>query len=204
MELLIIVVLIGLIPATIAQRKGKSFVGWWIYGAALFIIALPHALMMRPDQKSIENKKLSEGMKKCPSCAELIKAEAKVCRYCGRPGPTETGHDRVPVGAARQEAESIARDLLIRWNSMSDASRTGLARQLFAKVWPASSANTFSALELKQFVSDLAAGRFDRQVSAEPGVVPQLRCGICGGSVTLANGHKLGCSKHLSAAPAAP
>jgi predicted membrane channel-forming protein YqfA (hemolysin III family) len=83
-EILIIAVLIGLIPAAIAQGKGKSFLLWWIYGAAIFIVALPHAIFMRADDRAIENQQLSSGMKKCPSCAELIKQDAKVCKHCGR------------------------------------------------------------------------------------------------------------------------
>ncbi len=35
MEFLIIVVLIGLIPAAIARSKGRSFGLWWLYGSAL-------------------------------------------------------------------------------------------------------------------------------------------------------------------------
>lgn len=76
--------LIGLIPAAIAQGKGKSFVLWWIYGAAIFIVALPHALIMRSDDRALESKQLNSGMKKCPSCAEMIKQDAKVCKHCGR------------------------------------------------------------------------------------------------------------------------
>lgn len=83
-ELLIIAALIGLIPAAIAQGKGKSFLLWWIYGTALFIVALPHALIMQADVRAIETQQLSLGMKKCPSCAELIKQDAKVCKHCGR------------------------------------------------------------------------------------------------------------------------
>lgn len=32
----------------------------------------------------INSKRISNSEKKCPHCAEVIKAEAKVCRYCGK------------------------------------------------------------------------------------------------------------------------
>src|SRR5215208_1054304 len=85
MEFLIIAVLIGLIPAAIARSKGRDFVLWWIFGALLFIVALPAAVLLKPDKKAIESERLSGGdRKKCSFCAELIKREAKVCRYCNR------------------------------------------------------------------------------------------------------------------------
>ena len=85
LDTLIIAALIGLIPAAIAHRKGKSFFGWWFFGAALFIVALPAALLMKPDTAKIEQRQLAQGtMKKCPYCAELVKREAKVCKHCGR------------------------------------------------------------------------------------------------------------------------
>lgn len=75
MALLIVCVLIGLIPAAIAANKGGNFVLWWIYGAALFIIALPHAIFMRPTGNLV---------RKCPFCAENVKVEASVCPHCQR------------------------------------------------------------------------------------------------------------------------
>lgn len=84
MEVFIGALIIGLIPAFIAQSKGRSFVLWWIYGALMFIMALPHSLIMKADQQAIERRQLSEGMKKCYFCAEIIKKDAVVCRCCGR------------------------------------------------------------------------------------------------------------------------
>lgn len=84
MEVFLVAVLIGLIPAIVAQGKGRNFVLWWLYGAGLFIVALPHSLIMKANPQDLEQKQISDGMQKCPHCAEYVKPDAKVCRYCNR------------------------------------------------------------------------------------------------------------------------
>jgi cytochrome c-type biogenesis protein len=42
---------LGLIPAFIAQRKGRSFLEWWLFGMGLFPLALPMALMLKPQNE---------------------------------------------------------------------------------------------------------------------------------------------------------
>ena len=81
MEFLIIVAVLGLIPAAIAQSKGHSFLLWWAYGSLIFIVALPHALLTGSN---------TETQRKCPYCAESVKMEAVVCRHCGRELPAVT------------------------------------------------------------------------------------------------------------------
>lgn len=87
-EVLVIAVCIGVIPGFIAQSKGRSFVAWWLYGAAIFVVALPHSLIIKKDQRELDREQLRSGSsRQCPFCAEIIKAEAVVCRFCGRDLP---------------------------------------------------------------------------------------------------------------------
>lgn len=39
--------LLGLIPAWIAHRKGRNFFDWWFFGASLFPVALPMAILLK-------------------------------------------------------------------------------------------------------------------------------------------------------------
>jgi hypothetical protein len=75
--------LIGLIPAAIARSKGHSFVGWWVYGAAFWIIAFPHSLFLKANREELDRRNFEAGLRRCPACMEWIQGPATICRYCG-------------------------------------------------------------------------------------------------------------------------
>lgn len=46
-----IAAMLGLIPAKVAERKGRDFLTWWAYGFLAFVVALVHSLVLKKKQR---------------------------------------------------------------------------------------------------------------------------------------------------------
>lgn len=62
--------IMGLVVAYIASKKGRSFVGWFIYGILLWPIALIHIALS------------SNNGQKCTKCFSNIDSRATICPFC--------------------------------------------------------------------------------------------------------------------------
>jgi hypothetical protein len=87
MEILFLAAILGVVVGMIAKSKGRDFFPWWLYGTLIFIVAIVHVLLIKPSEAHEERGALAAGGKKCPRCAEIVKEQASVCRFCGHEFP---------------------------------------------------------------------------------------------------------------------
>jgi len=75
-------VLCGIIAAVIYQSKKRSglagFAGGFLLGPLGILLAV-----LSPTYDATQDDLRAGKLRKCPKCAELVKSEASICRYCG-------------------------------------------------------------------------------------------------------------------------
>jgi hypothetical protein len=84
--------LLGVITGAIAQKKGESFLLWWLFGTLLFVVALPMVLLM-----DAKGGRRNQGVKKCPYCTTEMNLKEMECPSCGRgqvPRPTNAAWEQ--------------------------------------------------------------------------------------------------------------
>jgi hypothetical protein len=104
----------GAVAATITASKGGEGCIGFAAGFFLGPFGIILAFFLGDDREQERRQVETGGMKKCPDCAELVKAEARICRLCrhefqseAQPASPAEGIPPVPdpaIDAAQEEA----------------------------------------------------------------------------------------------------
>jgi len=87
-------IILGFVTAELAKSQNRSFGTWLVYGFICFPVAIICLAISKPSDETL----LSSGnYRKCPQCAEMVKIDAKICRYCGNELP-EIVHEEKVIG----------------------------------------------------------------------------------------------------------
>lgn len=82
---IVVYIALSVIAAAWAENKGRSAGGFFLLSIVLSpIVGLVAAGVARPNIARLEKHMILDAThKRCPDCAELVRADALKCRHCG-------------------------------------------------------------------------------------------------------------------------
>jgi hypothetical protein len=89
MEYLGLWFVIAIVGAVVAGKKGRSAVGFFFYGLIFPLIALIHALLLKPSAETTLLHQVGSGRFPCIFCTEFVHKMARVCPHCQRDLPED-------------------------------------------------------------------------------------------------------------------
>ena len=89
MEIFIFWIILSVLVGVFASSRGRSGIGHFFIALLLSpLIGALIILVLSQKTEKIEERAINNGnLKKCPSCAELVKNEAIICKHCNRQLP---------------------------------------------------------------------------------------------------------------------
>jgi hypothetical protein len=108
-------VVLSIAVAILASNKGRSGFGWFVLSLVIspLIAGLFCAVSGNLKQAAIAGAPSPLTHVKCPDCAELVLADAKVCKHCGAKLIPTANHTQIVQAEARASAVTELKNFFI-------------------------------------------------------------------------------------------
>jgi hypothetical protein len=109
LTIVVVWTLLSVAAGNVAARKGLEKRKYVLLSLLLSpLVGLILAAAATPDQTKADEQRIATGTERtCPFCAELVKHEAVVCRFCGKDlPPVESAPPPVPAGEPRFKSKA--------------------------------------------------------------------------------------------------